>query len=65
MVNRYRGHQFVEINYRTPSNCDVCKKPLPWAINLIKKGEVSYECKREALNRVTFMLQQLKMHVQI
>ena len=44
-----RGHQFVEISYHTPSNCDVCNKTLPWSINIIRKGEVSYECKRESV----------------
>lgn len=42
-----RGHQFVETTYHTPSNCDVCNKTLPWSINIIKKGEGSYECKRK------------------
>ncbi len=42
-----RGHHFVETTYHTPSNCDVCNKTLPWSINIIRKGEGSYECKRE------------------
>jgi chromosome segregation ATPase len=41
-----RGHQFVEISYHTPSNCDVCSKTLPWSLNIMKKGECSYECQR-------------------
>jgi len=46
-VVNVRGHQFVEIRYHTPSNCDVCNKTLPWSINIIGKGECAYECKRE------------------
>ena len=42
-----RGHQFVESNYHTPSNCDVCNKTLPWSINIMRRGEGSYECQRE------------------
>ncbi|CAI8056927.1 Rho-associated protein kinase 2, partial [Geodia barretti] len=41
-----RGHQFVEINYHTPSNCDVCSKTLPWSLNIMRRGECSYECQR-------------------
>ena len=43
-----RGHQFIEISYHTPSNCDVCNKTLPWAI--IRGAEGTYECKRKLLS---------------
>ena len=45
-----RGHQFVEINYHTPSNCDVCSKTLPWSLNIMRRGECSYECQRMSLS---------------
>ncbi len=45
VVVKVRGHEFVEISYHTPSNCDVCNRTLPWS--LVKGGQGTYECKRE------------------
>ncbi len=45
VIVKVRGHDFVEISYHTPSNCDVCNKTLPWS--LVKGGQGTYECKRE------------------
>ena len=46
-IIQIHGHQFVEISYHTPSNCDVCNKGLPWSLNFLGKGKKSYKCKRK------------------
>lgn len=45
LIVNVRGHDFVEISYHTPSNCDVCNKTLPWS--LVKGAQGTYECKRK------------------
>lgn len=42
------GHHFVEVSLHSPSNCDVCSRPLPWSIGPIGRSSnsVSVECKR-------------------
>lgn len=37
----------MEVSYHTPTNCDVCIKTLPWSLNIMRRGEYSYECQRE------------------
>ena len=50
------GHQFVEVIYHTPSNCDVCNKTLPWSLNFMRRGECSYECQRETVMPVALRM---------
>jgi len=41
----------VEVSLHSPSNCDVCSRPLPWSIGPIGRSRSSnsfvIECKRE------------------